>query len=618
METQIIKRFKGMNRSRSATSLSPEWAMECLNVLPSTLAGTLDKMRLPVDLSSAIAGKGTGPDQFQLFENATGKQILAFFGVDIYRFTLDDYTAIPMDSNPAYANLMSVVQANNQSFFNNGVAEPLKFNGTDLDYWGIQTGQIPTLGVLIAGTLSLSTGRRYRVAYKNGTTGHVGTASAISASSGALINQQIPVTIPAPSVTDAQITAARVYATLDGGSDYFFERELTGAFPQTFNDQMADSALDQSERAPLINDRPPTAKYLTVWGARIFGFNIANDPQGIWYTGYNRILVGRPEESCPPGNRLRLAVGADDISGGGVIAQGIVAFDRSNKMFMFRGQPEDITYTAPVEFTLFLQQLPWSIGCASHFTIQSTPHGLAWLTPDRQIRLFDGTNYPQVISNGIEPIMRTLTLGQEFNARSAYWSYLDRNWYVLAIPTDGSTQLNLILVVDLEPDEETNVGIFAIDIGVFQSIGVIETAAGEQKLVIGQEGLLKELTVSMTTTNGINEAITSTDEELGAFWRSAYFGNEAPQLVKMMRFIRLIADNLGFQIKRYLVDDEAYPVTSPYIIEASAVDPTTATSTRFSTNLKTRRMSIEIRFPSTDVDCSVSELSNSYIPVAER
>lgn len=607
--TDTIQRFKGIDQKTVATATRPEFALDCVNVFPSS-SGGLEKARLPVNLSAAIGG--TGPDSFAQYENSLVKQVLAFFGADIYKYDLDSFVSTLLDSNALNTGVWSVVVSNSLALCVNG-QRALKWNGTAIQNWGIQKAGVVTLGAKSGGAITLLTGRKYRVAYKDPVTGHVGTASNVSASTGVMAAQQQALTLPAPATADSQITAARLYATLDGGDDYFFHSEVNGPFPIALTDNTVDTGLTQAERAPLINDMPPVGKYLTLWGTRTFIFNITGDTQGIAYTGFNRILVGRPEQSCPPSNRLRLATGADQISGGGVITAGVVAFDRSNKMFMFRGQPEDITNTAPVEFTLFLQQLPWDIGCASHFTICNSDRGLVWLTPDREVCAFDGIGKPMTISGGVEPIMRRITSGTESNARAVYWHYVDRDWYVLALAVDNSYALNMLLIFDLDDNPDTNCGVFPLDLGSFQSLSVLEMADGSQKLVVGQAGVLKEIKTISTATNGVNRARTTTAGTLGAFWRSGYFGNPKPQMMKFMRWLRCITDNIGFQIKRYLVDDDNFTVESPRVIEHDELD-----GSKMSTNAKAKRMSIEIKFPDTDVDCTVLELQNVYVPTGER
>lgn len=609
LNTDTVKRFRGIDQKTVATATRPEFALDCVNVFPSS-SGGLEKARLPVNLSAAIGG--TGPDSFAMYENALGKQVLGFIGADIYKYDLDSFASTLLNSDPLNTGVWSVVVSNSLALAANG-QRALKWNGTAIQNWGIQRAVTPTLGAKSAGAVTLATGRKYRVAYKDSVTGHVGTASPISASTGAMAAQQQSLTVPAPAVADAQITAARVYATLDGGDDYFFHSEVVAVFPVTFNDNTPDTGLNQAEKAPLINDVPPVGNYLALWGTRTFIFNLVGDRQGIAYTGFNKIYVGRPEQSCPPNNRLRLATGADAIAGGGVLPAGVVAFDKSNKMFLFRGQPEDITNTAPVEFTAFLQQLPWDIGCASHFTIVNSDRGLIWLTPDRQVRTFDGMGKPNIISGGVEPILRRITSGTESNARAVHWHYVDRDWYVLALAVDNSYALNMLLVFDLEENPDVNCGVFPVSLGTFQSLGVLEMVDGSQKLVVGQAGYLKEIKAVSTATNGVNRARTTTSGTLTAFWRSGYFGNDSPQTVKLMRWLRIIADNIGFRVKRYLVDDDSYTVENPNVIEFEDL-----TDSKMSTNEKTKRMSIEIRFPETDVDTTVLELQNIYIPTGER
>ncbi len=606
-----IRQFKGLTQNLALTAGDPGYAVDCVNVIPST--GGLAKLRYPVTLSEAIAGIGSGPDQFGMYETESAKYVLGFFGEDIYLYTLDGFGSALIGTNALYNGIVpwNVIESNSNAFIQNGSSNPLKVVDGVLAFWGIQQGSIPTIGVPAGTGITLTIGRKYRLAYKDDD-GAVGTASAGSASTGAIANQTIPVTLPAPTFLDGRITKGRLYATLDGGNDYFFHSEVTAAFPTIVNDATADADLDQSERAPLINDQPPKAKFMCQWGSRIFFFNLVDeDSHWIAYTGYNRIFVGRPEETCPPGNRIKLETGADEIAGGGVIPQGVIAFDKSNKMFMFRGQPEDITVTAPVEFTLFMQQLPYDIGCISHYTIRSTVRGLVWLGVCLGIYIFDGSSPPEDVSEGAEPILRTINTAAAGNSRAVYWQYRGRDWYILAVPTGTETQLNKILIVDLDKNEQKNFGIIVLDVGTFGSINIVEMVDGTQKLVIGQDGLLKEIKVTSTTSSGIETDITTTTATLGAYWRNNPIGNEAPQQEKFFRWGRVAADNSGIRVKRYLYKNQ---IASPEPIEF--VDA--GAEGKVITNRKGRRMAYELRFADSDTSQNILELVDVYIPVAER
>lgn len=608
---KTIRQFKGLSQNLALTAGNPEFSLDCVNVIPSE-AGVA-KLRVPVTLSSEPVGEN-GPDQFAMYEGSS-KSVMAFFGTDIYIFSLDDFIPALYDSNPDYAGPVpwSVILANDAAFMQNGASAPIKYTGgAVLAYWGIQKAQVPTLGAPTPTGITLAFGRKYRVAYKNEIRDVVGPASDASASTGPLSDEAQPVTIPAPVVFDPQIDTARLYATLDDGADYFFHSQHSGPFPIVISDTTPDDDLDQSERAPLINFQPPKCRYMCSWGSRIFMFGLTEESlKWVAYTGYNRIFVGRPEETCPQRNRLKLDTGADNIAGGGVMDAGVVVFDNSNKMFMFRGQPEDITVDAPVEFTLFMKPLPWNIGCAGHFTIQSTARGLVWLSSSFDVFLFNGSTEPVSIAQGVDPILRRINQQRAANSRSAYWQYKGRDWYVLAVCLgEDASDLNTLLIIDLEENQDKNVGCFPFNIGNFQSLGIVSMIDGSQKLVIGQGGNLKELKVTPTTVSGIEQNIESTSGTLGAYWRSGYFGNENPQEEKFFRWGRVTADQ-PIRVKRYLEQDN---VTTPTPIEFVDVP----IQGKVTTNKKGRRLSYELRFQDLDTPQNILEFTDVSIPVAVR
>ena len=372
-----------------------------------------------------------------------------------------------------------------------------------------------------------ATGRKYRVAYGNSVTGHISAASAATDSTGALLaTDQTEILVANP--TDANNDQIWLFATVDGGSDYFLlpnpsnsdgSWPIDGGSTTKIVDQYSDDVLVKSFIAPMLNFPPVVAKYLCEWGGRIFCANLAGAPQDIIYSGYERIYRGRPEESFPPNNRLRLAIGSDALAGIGVIQAGIVAFSRSNEMFMYRGTVTDRSTDAPVEYLDTLEKLPWNLGCASHESIARTPHGLVWLASDKNLMIYSGVNEPTVIGQGLLPMLRRITAGQEEDCRGRYFSYLERDWYLLLAPLDGSTGKNHIFVVDLEASE-ANVGAFPLHVNA-DALEVVEDGNGKPKLVIMQGGQAKELLLSSDTTGGISLEYAATANEVPAHWRSA-------------------------------------------------------------------------------------------------
>jgi hypothetical protein len=478
----------------------------------------------------------------------------------------------------------------------------------------------PVLNTTGTGGIALTIGRKYRVAYYNSTSGHIGQASEPCEITGVVgVGQRVKLTIT--NSTDTQCDKFFLYSTMDGGSDYYLNQNpLTADGSYTFDvglttviyDLTPDASLNKSIVAPLLNAPPPVAKYTCEWGGRLYVFNLSGAKQDIAYSGYERIYLGRPEESFPPNNKLRLAIGSDEIRGGGVIQAGVVAFSKSNEMFMFRGTVTDRSTDAPIEYLAELEKLPWNTGCASHFSIAKTPYGLVWLASDKTIKVFNGQGEPQTLAGGILPLLRRITPGTEEDARGLFFCFLEREWYILLCAIDGFATKNCIIIVDLEPDKEANVGAFPFQVSA-DAIELIEDAYGINHLIIIQDSYIKELTVLSDTTGGISLTYTSTADLIPARWRSGYFGNDTSEWMKLFRYGKLVADQLGFKVQVYLVDDVSSTFRAPDIIPFQSI-----INDHILIDRKSKFCSLEIQFPQENTAANVLMLSASAIPTSER
>lgn len=473
-------------------------------------------------------------------------------------------------------------------------------------------------GGTMATALTIIFGRAWAYSYKNSITGH--ESSRTPATGTRVPGNPASFFMSAVAPTDPQVDTIVWYATLDGGGDLFKEVEtLISAGGLTLVDLIPDGSLDTTTVASLINNPPPVdTKYLAKWQGRIFGAGMLASPGDIWYSGYEQILVGRPEESVPSNNRLRLEVGADDIRAIGVIQAGVIGFSKSDKMYMLRGIIEDITVNAPVQFTAYLQELPWQIGAFSHYSCVSTEYGLAWFASDKTVRLYNGVGQPYQLSGNVWPILKSVTPGQESNARASYISWLDRQWYALLLAVGGSTVNNLIMMFDLMPNQEENAGVFIFDLGEVDSVASLEDANGQRILVIGQSGNILQIRTASIAVNGLSQGISSTIGTLYAFWRGGYHGNENAEVNKMYRWGRVICDqptgsSAAFILTTRLVDNEDRPFVNPEI--RGAVQPV---GEKYVINRRAKRLSTEINFPLNDVDLNVLELEMAYIPTGIR
>jgi hypothetical protein len=652
LEPRIIKRFHGINAYRPLTSLGPEWAQDLLNVIVNG-NGELSKFRLPQALCPVTAFP-TGPQTFIDFQQGNGtRQIFANIGTTLQYYTKDGTVGptLAAGPNPLYSPLWSFIEVSNIIIGVNGQVT-MKWTGTDWLNVGIQAALVaPTVTILTGlGNLSPVFGYEWAYSYKcsgnapglNGPSPiEVGTASPNTPQTDAGgVNDKYQLLAVAPAPLDPQFDTLVWWRTLDGGGTLFRLAEVninTGAV--TFNnttvtpvmtgpiylgiiDNTPDlplvlngPALDQTVSAPFLNAPPIQGKYACVGQGRTIIMNLVGAPQDIIYSGYERILIGNPPECFPPNNRLRLEIGAEAIAGGGVIQAGLVAFSNADRMYILRGQMEDITDTAPVQFTQYLQELPWKLGCLSHYTVQATPYGLVWLAGDKTVHLFTGSGQPEDISTPVYPILRNITKGAESNCLSAYFNWLERDWYVLLVPYNGSITPNIMIWWGLDV-ETSSIDIFISNIPA-DGINAITTSTGQRELLIGRLGQLFNLPVSSDTQGGISNLalIPATNGQLPAYWFSGYAGNDTGQRSELWRYNRLITDQnpSSFSMMVNLVDDDLNPITSPRIL-----GPMQLKSSKFAINQRGSRMATLIQFPVQDVSCNVLELQINSIPTSDR
>jgi hypothetical protein len=460
--------------------------------------------------------------------------------------------------------------------------------------------------------LTLTVGRKYRIAYGNSMTGHVGAASDASASSGAVAADAIELTIP--NSDDPQVDLIYVFATMDGGEDYYLNFIIAPSLgPSTvITDQTKDADLNTAIIAPMLNYPPAVCKYVAKFQGRMFCFGNEEAPQDIWFSGYERIFLGRPEESFPPNNRIRLGIGADVMRGAGETQAGIVFMSRSDEMYMLRGTIEDRTTDEPIQYTADLEELPWNQGCASHYSVVKSPYGMVWLASDKSVKIFDGTNEPKTISEAVNPILRSITPGTEEMVQGVFFCFLEKEVYILLCAIEGETRCNRILIFDLNPDKDENFGCTPLAVRA-DSIRVVEDENGLNHVLILQDGILKELTILTDTTGGITNEYTATDEIVPAYWFGGYFGQSNPEVVKCFRYGKLITDQIGFRVVLRLIHEEnGYTFREPYRTDPQLID-----GTHIEADLKGRRLGVDIWFPEQDVSANVLELTMLHIQIAE-
>jgi hypothetical protein len=568
------------------------------------------------------AGTVSVPSESGVFSGATASRAA---GVVVFTLAVPAYTGILA----ANAGLQIVTS---------GWADPT-FNGTFAitgltqgfgciqSFTALQAGPDSNA----AGTGTITTGvnfvtdKVYGFSYVNQITGHVSNVGPSFILPGPVTNRILFFGVPASP--DPQVTGLIVFASLDSGADLFRTptSSITGASSSI--DMSPDASLDASTQAPLLNNPPLQGNFLAVGQSRVFVANLTGATTDIIYSGYEQILLGRPEESFPPNNRLKLAIGASAIAGIGVLHHGVVAFSNLDRMYTLRGQLEDISISAPVQFSAFLEEMPWKIGCKSHASIQATPYGLLWWASDNTVQLFNfgsaqtGTaSGLQDMSRNVYPLLRQATPGYEYNAQSAYFNWLERDWYALLFSANGSVTPNQIIFWGLNT-ETSAIDVFPCNIPA-NSIGVITTNKLQKLLCIGTGDQIFNLPISQDTTGGVspspNTIIPNTENNLAAHWNSGYFGNETPTRSKMFRRALVVtdipADPTNMTMTAAIVDNLQHNIRNPLLVGPVGVP----TSGLASISMRGNRCSLQLTFPPIDASVNVLELSLGSIGTADR
>lgn len=186
-------------------------------------------------------------------------------------------------------------------------SDTLKWDGTNLTKWGIAAPTIaPTIDTE-AGTLTtVNGGYQYVYVYRNANTGHISSASRVSASTLNVANKSFG--LSGPCSNDVQVTNVDIYRIEDGGGVFYFCASVAN-IPGT-NWQYTDQNVDAALNTDLVvvpgshsNDPPPSGANLSVlYQNRFF---IAAGPF-LYFSGGPDITNGQPEESFPPANVFRL------------------------------------------------------------------------------------------------------------------------------------------------------------------------------------------------------------------------------------------------------------------------------------------------------------------------
>ena len=266
--------FLGLYQRPATSGLNPRYLRECFNV--DLRGGTLGRRGALRRVNNTVLS-GTQYGLFYArFASGTTERLAAHGGSisKVLREPSAISASLPSDWSARTGGITCWGMLDNQVYIATPVDNPIKYNGTALQKWGIEAPA--AVGTITESAGAVSSQRRYIAVYYNSTTQQEGSESPQSSVT-SLDNEQASVASPA-TPTDPQVDQWRLYgAIVEGGRPGVFYRVGTANLTVAIADNLSDTNL--KIRQPLeefSNNAPPSAfKFFVIHGGRIFAV-----PQG--------------------------------------------------------------------------------------------------------------------------------------------------------------------------------------------------------------------------------------------------------------------------------------------------------------------------------------------------
>lgn len=332
-------------------------------------------------------------------------------------------------------------------------------SGSAVRKWGIAA---PVTGVSVgapaAGSITLAQGRNYFVVYRNSTTGHRSDLNPVSASTGPLTAQNVPLS-SIPVSSDPQVDQKDILATLDGGDQtaLYFLANISNA-TTTYTDSTTDATLAASNLYQSIDDSgnehgvanntpPPNCSLFIKHRGRVYG--IQN--QYVFFsksiddlTTSTGTIVGKYEESWPVTYFLEISTQAEVLRG--LLSDGrnlYVASERQIHRISGDGpQTFDIPEVVFSEVGVYNQDV-WQVTF-----LEGQPIGAMWLTPDLRVIGSDFNSY-QDVGTPVQDVLNNINLTATQPPCAAFFASAQYDFYILAVATGANNNSDTLLVYDL-------------------------------------------------------------------------------------------------------------------------------------------------------------------------
>lgn len=409
-----------------------------------------------------------------------------------------------------------------------------------------------TVGTPVGGSITLDIGRKYFFVWKNSTTGNISDLSQVSASTGPITAQDVPLTDIAAS-GDSQVDRKLVLATADGGDEtrLYFLADLPNATTTLTDDVPEETLLLRNvylnvnlfgeERGVSGNLPPPRLTIPIKHRARIWG---AGNPDNLQLLYYSKniselvtdtgVIAGRYEECWPAENFLDVSGGAESITA--LFSDGQTLYVASERQIRrILGDPPNLLIPEVVFNNVgVVNPEVWK-----PVFIEGTPAGTIFLTPDRRVIFTDFNTYSD-IGWPVQDVLDTLNASEIQKSRAEFFSDGPHEWYILAIPTGANTEPDTLLVYHLKakrwyvwkPTDKVTAMLHNVQ------------ADGTVQFLFGADTSKTYKFSSSDTQDRVNDTPVSFTSTITTTWR--HYG--VPATLKLLNKLKIFSSDSGLQV----------------------------------------------------------------------
>lgn len=309
-------------------------------------------------------------------------------------------------------NPFDFTTSNNHVYFGNGV-DMKKYDGTTVTNWGIAKPSTTPTATATPGSIdAVNGGYRWRIAFANANTGHIGQVSNATPVTGNFTDRDY--TIAGATTTDPQVTHVHVYRTTDGGVEFFELPNSPVAYSGSWN--LLDSADDSellTNTSSLAgqNAPPPPGSGVVFFASRIWVFK----GDTVYFSNFEEQIEGVEEESFDVRNAFPFGA---EVTALAVVQRALLVFTAGN-MFRIRGDTIETFLREPFIGRRGVQSMN-QVAC-------NGTRSVAWLDTANTVFASDGLGVYDVG----RPIRSDFTPFTQTEYSCSFHSNREKNWLIV-------------------------------------------------------------------------------------------------------------------------------------------------------------------------------------------